>query len=192
MKSRIAIIDGLRSPFCKAGEVFRNYTADDLAARVSRELMLRIGLPFELVDEVVFGNVSQPMEAVNVARVIALKAGFPVSTPACTVHRNCASGMESITSAACKILAGELDVVLAGGTESMSNIPLFFGRKMTELFEKLMKAKTPGQKLKALAGFRLSHLTPVVGLMLGLSDQVCGLNMGQTAEVLAREFTVTR
>ncbi|MBA3686664.1 MAG: acetyl-CoA C-acyltransferase, partial [Planctomycetes bacterium] len=143
-------------------------------------------------DEAIIGNVAQPADAANVARVIALKAGLPEGLIASTVHRNCASGMESITTAAARILSGEANVIVAGGTESMSNIPLMFGRKMTGLFTRLMRAKTVWQKLGVWSALRPSYLNPIIGVQVGLTDPVCGLNMGQTAENLAREFTITR
>jgi len=192
MKERVAIVDGIRTPFCRAGGVLRAMSADDLGAVVVKELMARTEFPPEQIDELIFGNVAQPVEAANVARVLALKAGLPTSLPAYTVHRNCASGMESITTGANKILAGQADVIVAGGTESMTNIPLMYGRKMTELFTGLFKARTVGARLKAMLGFRPSFLRPVVGLEKGLTDPICGMIMGLTAEVLAREFAITR
>lgn len=192
MKERIAIVGGVRTPFCKSGGVFRDLEADDLAAIAVKELIARTGFPVNRIDEVIFGNVAQPINATNVARVIALKAGLPTNLPAQTVHRNCASGMQSITTGANLILAGEADVVLCGGTESMSNIPLIFGRQMTDIFMALNKARTTMAKLRVLAGFKLSYLKPIIGIQQGLTDPICGLNMGETAEVLAREFHVTR
>jgi acetyl-CoA acetyltransferase family protein len=100
--------------------------------------------------------------------------------------------MEAMTTAASKILNGEAEIILAGGVESMSNIPLFFGKKMTELFAKLFKAKTASQKISIILEFRLSFLKPVVGLVQGLTDPVSGLIMGCTAENIAREFHITR
>ena len=135
MKERIAIIDGIRTPIAKAGGNFKNIQAENLGAHVVQEVALRVGIELDRYDEVIIGNVSQPAHAANVARVIALKAGFPEHVPAFTVHRNCASGMESITTAANKILAGQGEIYLAGGVESMSNIPLFFSPAMTSVFE---------------------------------------------------------
>ncbi|NBV41826.1 thiolase family protein, partial [bacterium] len=192
MKERIAIIDGVRTPLCKAGGQFKDVSADHLGAVVTREIIARSGVGVDLIDEVIFGNVAQPANAANIARVIALRAGVPQRTPAYTVHRNCASGMEAITTAACKILSDEASVILAGGTESMSNIPLLFGKKMTLLYEDLSRAKTLMQRIKILSRFRLDFLKPVVGVAEGLTDPVCGLIMGLTAENLAREFSITR
>ena len=192
MKQRLAIIEGGRSPFCKAGTEFKDMQADQLGAVVVRELMANSVLNYQDIDEVIIGNVAQPSHAANIARVIALQGGFPVSTSAYTVNRNCASGMESMTTAANKIFAGEIDTALVGGSESMSSIPLLYSPQMTQFLMHMMFAKTPAAKLKALSQFRLSFLKPVIGVELGLTDPVCGLNMGQTAEVLAKEFAITR
>lgn len=192
MKERIAIIGGIRTPMGKAGGALKNIGADDLGAKVVRELLTRTKIDVNLIDEVIFGNVANPGNAANIARVIALKAGLPERIPAYTVHRNCASGMEAVTSAATKIWAGEAEILLVGGTESMSNIPLLFNRKMTGLFNNLFKAKTIPQKLAAIASFRPSFLAPIVGIQQGLTDPVSGLIMGCTAEVVARDFKITR
>lgn len=192
MKERLAIIEGGRSAFCKAGTEFKGMQADQLGAIVVRELMANSPLDYQDIDEVIMGNVAQPGHAANIARVIALQGGFPIQTSAYTVNRNCASGMESMTTAANKIFAGEINTALVGGSESMSSIPLLYGRKMTQFFMHLMMAKTPAAKLKVFSQFRLPFLKPIIGIELGLTDPVCGLNMGETAEVLAREFAITR
>ncbi|MCH7961644.1 MAG: thiolase family protein [Planctomycetes bacterium] len=190
--SPVAIIEGVRTPFCKAGGRFRHVAADDLGAAVVRELLARSNvLPAE-VDEVIFGCVAQPPHASNIARVIALRAGLPVETIAQTVQRNCASGIQAVTTGAMLIEAGRADLIVAGGTESMSQIPLLYGPEMSGLMMKLARAKTVKARLRALMGFRPKFLRPIIGLQLGLTDPVCGLNMGQTAEVLAREFVITR
>ncbi len=192
MKERIAIISGFRSPMGKAGGVLKNVTAHDLGARIVREVILRSKIDPQKIDEVIIGNVAQPAEAANIARVIALKAGIPEHVPAFTVHRNCASGMEAMTTSASKILNDEAEIILAGGVESMSNIPLFFGKKMTALFANLAKAKTFWQKIQTILSFRPSFLTPVVGLVQGLTDPISGLIMGCTAENVAKDFKITR
>ena len=192
MKERIAIIDGLRTPVAKAGGKFKDIQAERLGAHIVQEVALRVGIPFDMYDEIIIGNVSQPGHAANVARVIALEAGFPDSTIAYTVHRNCASGMESITSAATKIIAGDGEIFLSGGVESMSNIPLMYSSKMKELFESLFKAKSITEKLYTLAHFRPRYIKPIIGLMQGLTDPVSGLMMGSTAEILAQDFGISR
>jgi acetyl-CoA C-acetyltransferase/acetyl-CoA acyltransferase len=192
MPERLAILAGVRTPFCKAGGPLAGHAADDLGALALREVLVRSPVPVDQIDEVILGCVAQPAEAANLARIAALKAGVPERIPAITVHRNCASGMEAISTAHTKIKAGEAQVLLVGGAESMSNIPLMYNRAMTGLFMKLMKAKTAPQRLAAWLGFRPSFLTPIVGVQVGLTDPVAGMNMGQTAELLAREFHITR
>ncbi|MBK1880333.1 thiolase family protein [Pelagicoccus mobilis] len=192
MRERIAIIDGVRAPFGKAGGVLGSFGADDLGAIVVKELMAKTELRGEDVDELIFGNVAQPVDAPNVGRVIALKAGLPEGMPSYTVQRNCASGMESITTAANKIQAGEIDLAICGGTESMSNIPFLYRQEMVGIFAALFRAKSVMQKFKALLRFRFRFLAPVIGVQKGLTDPVCEMNMGMTAELLARDFHITR
>ncbi len=191
-KERIAIVSALRTPMARAGGKFQKIQADQLGAILFRELMMRSLVGVDEVDEVIIGNVAQPIHAANIARVIALRAGFPESTPAITVHRNCASGMESITTAVSRIYAGEGKIYVCGGVESMSNIPLVYSEKMSDLFSKLADSKTVLDKVRTMLGFRPSFIKPVVGLMSGLTDPVSGLLMGSTAEVLAQDFGISR
>ena len=190
--NRLVIVDGVRTPFCKAGTDLAPLAADELGRIVVNALVTRLGLDPALVDEVIFGCVAQPADAANVTRVIALRAGIPESVPALTVQRNCASGCEAITLAQEKLQAGRSSVFIVGGTESMSNIPLLFKQTTAQKFNRVSRAKSLGQRLAALASFRPSDFQPRIGLLLGLSDPVCGLNMGETAELLAREFAITR
>src|SRR5438270_3108285 len=192
MTNRLVIVDGVRTPFSKAGTDLASLGADELGRTVVNALLLRTGLDPKLVDEVIFGCVAQPVDAANVARVIALRAGIPESVPAITVQRNCASGCEAITQAQEKMLAGRGSIFVVGGTESMSNIPLLFKQRTAEKFGRLNRAKTAGKRLQSLAAFRPSDFQPRVGLLLGLTDPVCGLNMGDTAELPARDVEVTR
>jgi len=189
---RLVIVDGVRTPFCKAGTDLAALGVDELGRVAVNALLTRTGLDPALVDEVIFGCVAQPVDAANVARVIALRAGIPDSVPASTVQRNCASGCEALTIAHEKLLAGRGSVFIVGGAESMSNIPLLFKTRTAEKFSRLARAKKFGQRLRSLAAFRPSDFQPRVGLLLGLTDPVCGLNMGDTAELLAREFGITR
>src|SRR5437879_4174867 len=190
--ARLVIVDGVRTPFCKAGTELAALGADELGRIAVSALLTRTGIDPALIDEVIFGCVAQPADAANVARVIALRAGIPQSVPAVTVHRNCASGCEALTQAHEKLSKGRGSIFVVGGTESMSNIPLLFPRAAAEKFSRLARAKTFGQRLQSLASFRPADFRPRVGLLLGLTDPVCGQNMGQTAETLAREFGVSR
>jgi len=141
---------------------------------------------------VIVGNVAQPPDAVNVARVIGLYAGIPEKVPAFTVHRNCASGIQSVINAAQSIATGEAEVVIAAGVESMSNIPFFLQKETSDIIAGLQRARSLKDRISVLSKIRPRHFTPRIGLMLGLTDPTCRLNMGQTAEVLSRELGISR
>ncbi len=190
--SSLVLAAGLRSPWVRAGGAFRDEDAGHLGARIARELLARKGVDPGALDEVIAGCVGPPHDQANVGRVIALRAGVPEAVPARTVARNCASGIEAVTEACTEIRAGHGSLYLCLGVEVMSAYPLIFGRKMTRFFARLMKAKTPLQKLRILASFRPAWLAPRIALMEGLTDPVSGLIMGRTAELLAREFGIRR
>jgi len=186
------ILAGVRTPFAKAGGVLKRTPVYDLGRVATSEVLARQDVDPKRLDEVIFGNCGNPSEAANVARITALLAGVPEPVPAVTVHRNCASGMEAVADAAYRIQSGAAHLVLAGGMESMSQMPLLFSSAYGEWLETLMRAKTPMQKLGVFTRFRPAMLAPRIALAEGLTDYVCGLNMGQTAEVLSREFRITR
>ena len=192
MRRDIVLAAGWRTPWAKAGGVFRREDAARLGALAARETLARSGVDANALDEVLIGCVGPPHDQVNVARVIALRAGVPERVPAVTLGRNCASGMEAITSAATRILAGRGELFLAGGVEAMSAYPLVYGPEMTDMFARLARAKTLPARLGALARFRPWHLKPRIALVEGLTDPTCGLIMGRATEVLAREFGLTR
>jgi len=192
MTERIAIVGGVRTPYTRAGGVFAGLGAVDLGRLAVAELLARTGIDPDEVDSVIVGNVAQPVDAVNVARVISLYAGLPQSVPAFTVHRNCASGLQAIVSAAQSIRDGEAEVVVAAGVESMSHIPYLLSREMQDFVTSWMRSRTLGKKLSVLGRLRPAFFKPRIGLLLGLTDPTCSLNMGQTAEVLARELGISR
>jgi acetyl-CoA acetyltransferase family protein len=186
------VVDGVRTPFCKAGTDLARLGADELGRIVVSTLLAKTALDPATIDEVIFGCVGQPVDAANVARVIALRAGIPNHVPAVTVHRNCASGFEAFTQAYERFKAGRGSVFVVGGAESMSQIPLLFRDSTARKFTALARAKSLTQKAAVAASFRPADFQPRIGLQLGLTDPVCGLNMGETAEVLAREFQIGR
>jgi acetyl-CoA acetyltransferase family protein len=192
LPSRVAVVAGARTPFTKAGTVQKRVPAHELGRIALREAVERAGLTPGDLDEVIFGNIAQPAEATNIARVIALRAGCPADTPAYTVNRNCGSALQALADGVLRIRAGLSSLVAVGGTESMSRLPLLFPESAAGKFEKLMRGKTPIDRARAMAAFRPADLKPVVGLLVGLTDNPSGLNMGETAEVLAREFRISR
>jgi acetyl-CoA acetyltransferase family protein len=188
----VCVIDGVRTPFTKAGTLQAEARAVDLGRYVVSELMIRTGVDPERVDELVAGNVIQPVDAVNIARVIALRAHLPDRIPAYTVHRNCASGIQALAEAHMLIASGRAECVIAVGVESMSDAPLLVRRELRAWIYAFQRQKTAAGKAAHLAKFPWGQLNPEVGVMLGLTDPVSALNMGQTAENLAREFTISR
>ena len=188
----VVLIDGFRTPFAKSGTALAKVHARDLGRIAIEELLARHGVAPTDVDEVILGNVAQPADSANIARVIALLAGIPERVPAVTVHRNCASGMESLVQAHERIAAGNADLIVAGGTENMSQIPLLVSHGMTRAFERASRAKSLTQRLGAFAAVRPKDFTPRVAIMEGLTDPISGLNMGETAEVIAKDFGISR
>ncbi|HTF87951.1 MAG TPA: thiolase family protein [Planctomycetota bacterium] len=191
-RARCVLAAGLRLPQMKSGGVFKQENAAHLGAVAARELLLRTGIPTDSIDEVIVGCVGPPQDQANVARVLSLRAGVPESVPARTIGRNCASGMDAVTSACTLIEAGRGDLFLCVGVEVMSQYPLTYGPGMTAMFERLSRARTVGARVAALATFRPKFLAPRVALMEGLTDPVSGMIMGRTAELLARDFGITR
>jgi acetyl-CoA C-acetyltransferase len=188
----VYIIDARRTPQVKAGVDLKDVQAPYMGHYLIRAMMDKHNLPNDQIDEVIVGNTGTPAKYPNVGRVIALEAGLDKKTSGYSVHRNCASGMEALSQAFVKIGSGRSDLIFAGGVESMSHMPLIYGKEMTELFANLMRAKTPQDKLMAMTKFRPNFLSPIIAIEQGLTDPFCGLNMGQTAEVLAREFGISR
>ncbi len=186
------IISAIRTPFARAGSSLSGLDAVDLGKAAVSALLARTGLDPQAVDETIFGCVGQPAHAQNIARVIALRAGLPEAKPAMTVHRNCASGLEALTTAHAKMCGGHGEVFVIGGTESMSNTPLYFSRQAADKFGLLGKARSLGQKIGAMTTFRPVDFAPVIGLKLALTDPVVEMNMGETAELLAREYKISR
>ena len=192
MAGGVVITHGLRSVYAKFGTALRTVSAVELGRQTITELVERADLDPQRVDEVIVGCAGNPIDAANVARVIALSANLPTSVSAVTVQRNCGSGLEAITAAVERIRSGRARVVVAAGVESMSGYPLFFSAAAQRKFEALARARTTGARLAALSRFRPRDISPEIGLEVGLTDPVCGLNMGETAEVLAREFQISR
>ncbi len=188
----VFVIDGSRTPFLKARGKPGPFTASDLAVNAARPLLAR--QPFEPkdLDEVIFGCIMPSSEEANIARVIALRIGCGNKMPAWTVQRNCGSGMQALDSAARDIADGRADLVLAGGTEAMSHAPVLFSTAMVAWLGQWNMARGFGDRLKALSQFRPGYLQPILGLLRGLTDPIVGLSMGQTAEVLAHRFNISR
>ncbi|TAK00407.1 MAG: thiolase family protein [Candidatus Manganitrophaceae bacterium] len=168
----IAIIDGVRTPIGNLGGALKDITNQKMGELVVREVLKRTQVDPARIEEVIFGCVGQYSDATNLARVIGLMAGVPITTPAYTVARNCASGLQAVVNACQNILSGDADVQIAGGVENMSLAP-FVSRDMR-------------------FGHRLKHSVMIDSIWEGLTDGFCGQIMGYTAENLAEEFKISR
>src|SRR5437868_9374441 len=192
MTEPIYIIDGARTPFLKSRNRPGPFAASDLATDAGRALLLRQPFAPPSLDEVILGCAAPSPDEVNIGRVAALRMGCGHKVPGWTVMRNCASGMQALDSAINDIRAGRSNLVLAGGVDALSRVPLLFSDAMVLWLSNWYAAKSLGQRAALVARFRLSHLAPVIGLMKGLTDPTVGLLMGQTAENLAYRFGITR
>jgi acetyl-CoA C-acetyltransferase len=191
-KSPVYLVDGARTPFLKARGEPGPFTPVDLAVQCGRPLLLRQPMPADAFDQVILGCVNVVSEEMNPARIAALRLGMGEKMPAFTVQINCGSGMQSIDTAFRCIRAGDADLILAGGAEALSHAPLLFHQDAVQWFANLGKARSLSARAKALLGFRLRFLKPVIGLERGLTDPIVDLNMGQTAEKLAHLFDISR
>ena len=188
---KVYIVDGTRTPFLKAGGP-GPFAAADLAVAAGRSLLLRQPFKPQAIDEVVVGCMGPSENEANIARIIGLRLGCGEKVPGYTVQRNCGAGMQALDSAYKDILLGRSDLVLAGGTETMSRAPLLYNRHMVNWFVKWQKAKTFGTKLAVLSQLRPHFFAPIIALLKGLTDPVVNLTMPQTAEKLAEKFSITR
>lgn len=188
----VYIVDGSRTPQLKARNKPGPFSSADLAIGCGRPLLAR--QPFEPadLDEVIIGCVMPGPDEANIARVIGLRLGCGNEVPAWTVQRNCASGMQSLDSAAKDISMGRADLVLAGGVEAMSHAPVLLNEAMVTWLGAWTSARTWPNRLKTLGKLRPAHFKPVIALLRGLTDPIVGLNMGQTAEYLAWYFGISR
>jgi len=188
----IYLVDGTRTPFLKARGAVGPFTGVDLAVHAAQQLLMRHHLPPKELDEVVTGCVMPSVNEANIARIIALRLGCGDKIPAYTVQRNCASGLQAIDSAWRDMRLSDADLVLACGTEAMSHAPVILRKELINWLARFNFSKTLLDKIKALVAFPFMQLKPIFGLEKGLSDPLYQLSMGQTAEIIAHRFGITR
>jgi acetyl-CoA acyltransferase len=186
---RVAVVRGLRTPFAKSGTHYAHLSALDLGKLVVAELVQRSGVDPNTIQEVVFGNVIPSVKAPNIAREIVLGTGLPRKIPAFTVGEACASSNQAITSAADMIFRGYADVVVAGGSESLSDIPILFSKNFAEALVGASKQKSVGGKLGSFSKIRPKDLAPDAP---AIAESTTGLTMGESAEKMAKENGITR
>ena len=186
---RVALVSGVRTPFARSGTVFRDLTAVQLARRAAQELLIRTGIDGREIDEVVFGQVIPSVLAPNLAREVSLLPQLPKDIPAFSVNRACASAGQALSYAYDQITLGHADVVLAGGSESLSDIPILHSRRMSQILVDASKAKSLGQRLGIFSRARVKDLVPVSP---AIAEPSTGESMGQSAEKMAKENGITR
>uniref|UniRef100_A0A224XPC0 acetyl-CoA C-acyltransferase n=1 Tax=Panstrongylus lignarius TaxID=156445 RepID=A0A224XPC0_9HEMI len=185
----IVFVDGVRSPFLMSGTDYAKLMPHELARHALMSLMKKTGLPKELVEYIIYGTVIQEVKTSNIAREAALAAGFSDKTPAHTVTMACISSNQGITTGIGLIAAGAYEIIVAGGVESMSDVPIRHSRKMRSLMLRANKAKTPMQKLQLLASIRPDFFIPELP---AVAEFTSGETMGHSADRLAAAFKVSR
>jgi acetyl-CoA acyltransferase len=188
-RPRVAIVRGLRTPFVKAGSVFSGLTALDLGRMVVQELVQRTDIDPGVIDQVVFGQVIPTLTAPSIAREVVIAAGLPRKIEAFTVARACATSIQAMTTAANAIAVGEADVVIAGGTECMSDAPIFTSRPLAQALVAASKGRSLPEKLKPFQKLKGKDLLPVPP---AIAEYSTGMTMGESAEKMARENGISR
>ena len=186
---RVAVVAGIRTPFAKSGTLFRDVSAVALARHAARELLFHSEVDGREVDEVVFSQVVPSVLTPNVAREVSLLPQLPPSIPAYTINRACASAAQAINNAADQIRLGHADVVLAGGVESLSDLPILHSRRFSRVLVEASKAKSLGGRLASVAQVRPRDLIPVTP---AIAEPSTGETMGQSAEKMAKENGISR
>ncbi|MEE8250329.1 MAG: acetyl-CoA C-acyltransferase [Gemmatimonadales bacterium] len=186
---RVAVVAGCRTPFCKAGTDLKGISAVDLAKHATVELIHRANLDGHAVDEMFFGQVVPNPLVPNLAREVSLLPQFPKHIPAASINRACASANAAIVDGASQIALGNADVVIAGGAENLSDIPILHSRRFSDLLVGLSKAKSFGDRLRLATTFRPRDLVPVTP---AIAEPSTGETMGQSAEKMAKENHIER
>ena len=186
---RVAIVAGVRTPFAKAGTAFKSISAIDLGKLCVAELMQRTNLDGKEVQALVFGTVVPSVLAPNIAREVSLLPLLPKGVNAYSVSRACASANQAITDAADQIALGQLDVAIAGGSESLSNIPILHAQGFADALVLASKAKSLPARLRALSRIRPKDLVPVTP---AIAEPSTGETMGQSAEKMAKLNAIAR
>lgn len=188
-KHRVAIVAGVRTPFVRAGALFKTISAIDLGKLCVAELIHRTNLDGKEVQALVFGTVVPSVIAPNIAREISLLPMLPKGVQAFSVGRACASANQAITDLADQIALGHIDVGIAGGSESLSNIPILHSQGMSDALVQASKAKTLGGRVKALSRIRVKDLVPITP---AIAEPSTGESMGQSAEKMAKLNNISR
>src|SRR5258708_7250017 len=181
---RVAVVAGVRTPFTKAGTLLKEARAVDLARYAGRELLERTNLDGHEVDEVIFGQVVPSALVPNVGREVSLLPQFPKEIPAYSLNRACASANQAISAGQDQIALGHANVIIAGGAEALSDIPILASRRLADILVEASKAKSLPARIKTFAKLRPRDLIPVSP---AIAQPSTGESMGQSAEKMAKE-----
>ncbi len=186
---RVAVIAGVRTPFAKAGTVLKDARAVDLARYAARELLERTNLDGTEVDEVIFGQVVPSALVPNIGREVSLLPQFPREIPAYSLNRACASANQAISAGHDQIALGNANVIVAGGAEALSDIPILASRRLADILVAASKAKSLVARIATFAKIRPKDLVPVAP---AIAEPSTGESMGQSAEKMAKENHISR
>lgn len=186
---RIAVVTGLRTPFAKQATAYHGVPAVDLGKLVVGEMLARMELDPALIEQVVFGQVVQMPEAPNIAREIVLGTGMCVTTDAYSVSRACATSFQAVANVTESIMAGAIDIGIAGGADSSSVLPIGVSKRLARALVDLNKARNLSQRFAILRQLSLKDLLPVPP---AVAEYSTGLSMGQTAEQMAKSHQISR
>ena len=186
---RVAIVAGLRTPFAKAGATLKSLSAIELGKRCVAELIQRSEIDAALVDAIIYGTVVPSVLAPNIAREVSLLPLLPRGVQSFTVGRACASANQAITDAADQIALGHANMIIAGGAESLSNVPILHSRGMSDALVAASRARSFGGRVRALAKVRPRDLVPITP---AIAEPSTGESMGESAEKMAKINHVSR
>jgi acetyl-CoA acyltransferase len=186
---RVAIVAGLRTPFARSGTTLKSLSATELGKRVVAELIQRSEIDPKLIEAIVYGTVVPSVLAPNIAREVSLLPMLPKGVQSFTVSRACASANQAITDAADQIALGHADAIIAGGAESLSNVPILHSRGMSEALVAASRAKSFGGRVRALARVRPRDLVPITP---AIAEPSTGETMGESAEKMAKINAIPR
>lgn len=186
---RVAVVAGVRTPFARSGTIFRDVPAVALARYAVKELIYRAEIDGREIDQIVFGQVIASVLTPNVAREVSLLPQFPPTIPAYSLNRACASAAQAIENVATQIAMGHADAGIAGGVESLSDIPILHSRRFSRILMDASKARSVGQRLGAFSRVRPKDLVPVSP---AIAEPSTGESMGQSAEKMAKENGIPR
>lgn len=188
-QDRVVVVAGARTPFVRARTVFQKLSPASLGGVALRETVAQAGIDPKLIDECYYGIVSAPAEGSNIAREALFDSGLPSTIPCTTINRYCASAAEAVAGIVAKIQSGQIEIGLAGGVESISSVRALFSQAATDFFQDFARMKTMGQKLGHLSKMKPAFFAPNAP---GITEPTLGLSMGQSADLMSRQFKVSR